>query len=108
MPSVSIFSVHGSNTCHCHCHNSQLRTTTCPEAKSLWTFYDPFWTMSIKQTSRPYACSTKSVTLAHRMCFIAIYMLRPADHSKSNKRLPSRPNLPEEFARSNCVAVTHI
>jgi hypothetical protein len=50
----------------------------------------------------------KSVALAHRMSFIATYLLRLSEHPKSNRRLPSRPILRKEFARSNRVTKTNI
>jgi hypothetical protein len=54
--------------------------TTRPEVKSLWTFYDTFWIMSIKQASQLYAGSTKSVAPARRMSFIATYVETPRVH----------------------------
>ena len=83
------------------CHNFQ----TCPVTKSLSMFYEIFWNMSIKQASQPCVGSTKSVALARRTSFIAIYMLR---RPKSNRRLPSRPTLPKEFTRLIRVTITQI
>jgi hypothetical protein len=94
-------------------HNLKSQVTnynfqSCLETKSQLMFYETFWIMSIKQASQTYVCSTKSAALARRMSFIAIYALRPAEYPESNRRLPSRPTLPEEFVRSAQVSLPQI